>query len=202
MPTIAITEANLDISDIERRFKLKQNYDPLFFSEWHLDLLPLSPEEIAYCDRIAPIYGSALTGIENTRLFVATNPDIVCAVEVEDREKGIRARSKLRDGLEGTKNLRCRFGLRHVVGPVRPAKEAVRVRFFVFPAIPKNMRNVGLPEDVHRTGEIFGLQVFGHNTGWVAIARCAAPAYLGNPDGLVSVAVEQRHEKGRRLGEA
>ena len=56
MPTIAITEANLDISDIERQFKLKQNYDPLFFSEWHLDLSPLSSEEIAYCDRIKRSY--------------------------------------------------------------------------------------------------------------------------------------------------
>jgi len=56
MPTIAITEANLDISDIERQFNLKQNYDPLFFSEWHLDLSPLTPEEIAYCDRIKRSY--------------------------------------------------------------------------------------------------------------------------------------------------
>lgn len=56
MPTITITEANLDLSDIERQFKLKRNDDPLFFSEWHLDLSPLSPEEIAYCDRIKRSY--------------------------------------------------------------------------------------------------------------------------------------------------
>lgn len=56
MPTIAITEANLDISDIEQQFNLKQNYDPLFFSEWHLDLSTLTPEEIAYCDRIKRSY--------------------------------------------------------------------------------------------------------------------------------------------------
>jgi len=56
MPTIAITEANLDISDIEQQFNLKQNYDPLFFSEWHIDLPPLTTEEIAYCDRVKRSY--------------------------------------------------------------------------------------------------------------------------------------------------
>lgn len=76
MPTIAITEANLDISDIERQFKLKRNDDPLFFSEWHLDLLPLSPEEIAYCDRIKRSYlHNRFQGIqENTINLLVISP--------------------------------------------------------------------------------------------------------------------------------
>ena len=168
----------------------------------HEVLVAVCGERIADCDRIATIYGSAMTGIENTRLFVATNPDIVHAVEAEDGVKGQGARSYVRDGLECTEHCSRAFGLRHVVWSVRPAKESVRIRFFVFPAIPKHMGNVGLPEDVHRTGEIFGLQAFGHDTRWVAIACRATPAYLGNPDGLVSVAVEQRREKRRRLAEA